>query len=207
MVEGTILTNDKDLKLPVSLLSANSNLTEHEIKQIEKLIVRDLSRLAHTYMRRERAGHTLGPIGLLNETLLRVCTRLDIYKDKEHFYATAARIMRHVLVDYEKQRGAKKRGGDLMRADVALDQVTGNSDGIALLELHDLIEKMEALDQQMATIVDLKYFGGFTLEQITRTLGLSESTVRRQLDFGKHWLLLQLKGESISITRAGGEVP
>lgn len=185
---------DNTFKLPTSLISANTHLTEQEINQLEKLIVRDLSRLAHTYMSRERNGHTLGAIGLLNETLLRVCQRLELYRDKEHFYATAARIMRHVLVDYEKQRRASKRGGDVTRADVALDELAGDSNGIDLVEMSDVLEKLQAHSPIHATVIDLKYFGGLTIDQIARTTGLSPSMVQRHLQFGKSWLLRELRG-------------
>lgn len=199
-------------RLPITLIAENSNLTIQEIGQIEKLIIRDLTKLAHTYMLREREGHTLGEIGLLNETLLRVCSRVHLYKDKEHFYATAARIMRHVLVDYEKQRRAAKRGGDLCRADVAIEQVVATSDGFEVVELNEMIEKLDGLDRQMATIVDLKYFGGFTLEEIAETLKLNVTAVRRQLNFGKRWILVQLRGVNTNKDtkngyRVGGDMP
>ena len=180
------------MKLPTSLIAANPHLTEQEIKLIENLIVQDLSRLAQTYMSRERSNHTLGANGLVNETLLRVYQQLNGFSTKEHFYATAATIMRHVLVDYDRKHRAEKRGRNITRADVAVDAVAAHNDGIDLVEMNDALEKLEAHSPIIATVINLTYFGGLTLDHIARTTGLSQSTVQRHLKFGKIWLLTQL---------------
>jgi RNA polymerase sigma-70 factor (ECF subfamily) len=166
-------------------------------KQVDALIYSELHRLATTYMRRERHNHTLQPTALVNEALTRVVgahSRLA-FVDQHHFYATAARIMRHVLVDHAKARNASKRGGGKRPLDTAPIIGGPTSDGgIDMVELNDALDKLEQLNAEAARTVELHYFAGLTQPETAEIMGVSVSTVARHIRFAKAWLMTQLKG-------------
>ena len=163
-------------------------------QEVDSLIYRELRRLATTYMRRERRSHTLQATALVNEALTRVVgsrKRLG-FVDDQHFYATAARIMRHVLVDHAKARLALKRG----RKDTGQKLHDGGAPtidgGIDLVELDESLEKLEKLDADAARAIELHYFAGLSLEKTAQIMSVSESTVSRHIRLGKAWLREQL---------------
>lgn len=154
----------------------------------------ELKRIAAGYMRRERRHHTLQVTGLVNEAYLRLIEQRDVtWQDRRHFYGIAARCMRRVLVDYARQRGADKRGGD--RTFVALDEATDvplHVRGVDPVAVDDALDALAALDERQAQIVELRYFGGLTIAETAEQLGISIATVKRDWESARVWLTSQL---------------
>jgi RNA polymerase sigma factor (TIGR02999 family) len=158
------------------------------------LVYEELHRIAHRAIRGERTGHTLGTTGLVHEAYLRLAdqTRLE-YRDRVHFYALAARAMRHILVDYARRRGAAKRGG-AMRAIVLDEALLGVEERAeALVALDDALKELETVDPRLAEVVQCRFFGGLTEEETGEVLGVTARTVRRDWLKAKGWLYQQLR--------------
>jgi RNA polymerase sigma factor (TIGR02999 family) len=160
------------------------------------LVYEELRRLARARLRGERVGHTLNTTGLVHEAYLRLVDveRVE-WRDRAHFLAMASRTMRRVLIDYANQRNAAKRGGarhqvpleaiddDLAGPDVDLDPI---------LELDAALTRLEAINPRQAKAVELRYFGGLTLEEAAEVLGTSAPTVMRDVRFAQAWLAREL---------------
>jgi RNA polymerase sigma factor (TIGR02999 family) len=150
----------------------------------------ELRRIAAAYMRRERPDHTLQPTALVNEAYLRlVDARRLRWEDRAHFYGIAARVMRRVLVDYARKRRAGKRG-TMVRADRSVSRLPARSDGpdLDVLALHDALKELAVLEPRQAEIVELRYFGGLTEEEVARVVQLSPATIRREIAAARFWL-------------------
>lgn len=160
---------------------------EAALEQLTPLIYDELRRLAHHMMRSEQPGHLLQTTALVHEAYLRL---VDIHvdcDDRGHFYRIAARQMRRVLVDYARKRLAAKRGGG--EPDLPLDSITvSNASGFEILALDDALRTLAKLDQRKALIVELRSFGGLTIEETAEALGISHATVERDLKMAKAWL-------------------
>jgi RNA polymerase sigma factor (TIGR02999 family) len=156
----------------------------------------ELRRLARGYMSRETPGHTLQPTALVHEAYLKLVdqTRVD-WRGKTHFFAVGARIMRRLLVDHARERGAQKRGGG-WRA-VTLSDVLGpvGSDALdpeQLLDLDGALERLAEIDEREAKVVTLRFFGGLTVEQVADVLGVSKRTVENDWRHAQAWLRRRL---------------
>jgi RNA polymerase sigma factor (TIGR02999 family) len=156
----------------------------------------ELRRIAVAYMRRERAGHTLQPTALVNEAYLRLVDGDLAWEGRAHFFGIAARVMRQILVDHARKHLAAKRGAG-RRADKSLSKVAdpGGGGDVDVLALHIALEALEKLDPRQARIVELRYFGGLTEEEVARIEQVSPVTVRREVAAAKFWLGRQMKGE------------
>lgn len=146
-------------------------------------------------MRNEAVGHTLQPTALVNEAYLRLVDQTRAgWQNRSQFFGVAAQMMRRVLVDYARARASDKRGGG-MRA-VTLDDVHDASpsqgDEVRILELHEALEKLEALDPDQARIVELRYFTGLNIDETADALGISASTVKREWAVARAWLRREL---------------
>ena len=167
-------------------------------KALEKLILLvqpELHRLAHQYMSRERAGHTLQTTALLDEAyLLLVKNPQRGWRDRTHFVAAAAQLMRRIMVDHARARHALKRGGEAAR--VTLDEAALVSDKHSeeLLALNEALERLGAQDPRKVQIVELRYFGGLTVEETAQFLKLSRRSVEREWTVAKAWLYRALSG-------------
>lgn len=157
------------------------------------LIYDDLRGLAQAYLRRERAGHTLQPTALVHEAYVRLVHADGLkVRDRAHFFRLAARAMRHLLVDHARRRRAEKRGGEApILSQAALDQ-HGEWDEGRLLELHDALETLAAQDPRKAQLVELRFFGGMTVDEAAAALGIGHATAERDWTFAKAFLLRQL---------------
>jgi RNA polymerase sigma factor (TIGR02999 family) len=154
------------------------------------LVQRELRSLARRYLRRERADHTLQPTALVNEAYIRlVGQRGRQWANRAHFYAIAAQLMRQILVDYARKRRAAKRAGyagePLSLSGIADPRSRENVD---VLSLHEALTDLEEFDPRQAAIVQLRYFGGLTIEDIAAAQKISAATVKRELTTGKLWL-------------------
>jgi RNA polymerase sigma factor (TIGR02999 family) len=157
----------------------------------------ELRRIAAAYMRRERGDHTLQPTALVNEAYLRLINERNTrWEDRAHFFGIAARLMRQILVDHARKRRAGKRGM-LARADRSISRVADPSRGpdLDVLALHDALTALAVLDPRQADIVELRYFGGLTEEEVAKAKQISPATVRREVVAAKFWLGRRMRGE------------
>jgi RNA polymerase sigma-70 factor, ECF subfamily len=160
------------------------------------LVYDELHRLAHRRLRMERRDHTLDTVGVVHEAYLRLVDSegVDLH-GRAHFLATAARAMRNLLVDHARRRNAGKRGGGErpLPLDEALD--LPEEDASPFLELEESLGRLETVDARAARAVELHYFGGLSIDEIGEALGLSPSTVKRDLRFARAWLATELGPE------------
>jgi RNA polymerase sigma factor (TIGR02999 family) len=148
-------------------------------------------------MRRERPDHTLQPTALVNEAYLRLIDQQRVcWKDRAHFYGIAARVMRQVLVDYARKRRASKRGM-IVRANRSISKLADPTQGPDLdaLALHDALNALANLDPRQAEIVELRYFGGLTEEEVATVTHVSPATIRREIAAARFWLGRRMQGE------------
>ncbi len=167
-----------------------------EARLIE-LVFGDLRRIARRHLMRERRNHTLQPTALVNEAYLRLAGGpQDSWENKAHFFATASRLMRHVLVEYGRQRNAEKRGGPRLQVTLKEDLVRTNTFSVDILALDQALERLAQLDARQARIVELHFFGGMGFEDIARLLGVSDRTVKGDWGMARAWLKYVLAGKA-----------
>ena len=157
----------------------------------------ELRRLARKYMRAERANHTLQPTALVNEAYMRLMADpTNTWQNRAHFFATAAQLMHHILVDHARARKAAKRGG--IQHQVTLNEalVSAENTSIDVLALHEALEKLAALDERQARVVEMHFFGGMTFPEIAHVLDASERTVKRDWEMARGWLKLHMSEKS-----------
>lgn len=160
------------------------------------LVYDDLRAIARSYMCHERQGHTLGATGLVHEAFLRLAGRApETWQNRKHFYGIAARLMRQVLVDYARYHAARKRDAGLAAPDLpplAAGQRELNAD---YLLLDRCLSQLELTNERRAEIVELRFFGGLTVNEIAEAKDLSPSMVKKELTIAKVWLFQQIQGE------------
>jgi RNA polymerase sigma factor (TIGR02999 family) len=157
--------------------------------QLLAAVHHELRRIAAAYMRRERRDHSLQPTALVNEAYLRLAGQRGMpWEGRAHFFGIAARVMRQVLVDHARRRRALKRppGRAALSASTIADP-TAHGD-VDVLALHEALEQLAALDPRQAEIVELRYFGGLTEEEVATLKHLSPATVRRDVASARYWL-------------------
>ena len=158
------------------------------------LVYDELHRQAARYLRRERAAHTLQTTALIHEAYLRLVGQRDVqWQSRTHFFAIAAQMMRRVLVDYARAKHRDKRGrGDVCLTLEAATLVTDDEKGVDLMALDEALTRLTFLDEQQARVVELRYFGGLSLEETAEALHVSRATVARDWDVAKAWLRREL---------------
>jgi RNA polymerase sigma factor (TIGR02999 family) len=174
------------------------------VPQLVPLVYDELRQLAARYIHRERSGHTLQATALVHEAYLRLVDQSDIqWQNRAHFIGVAARVMRQILVDYARGRGAAKRGGDqdklpLEEAKVSLDNSAAISDDrlAGLLDLEDALNRLAEFDPQQARMVELRFFGGLTVEETGEVLGISPASVKREWTMARSWLHREMTKKS-----------
>jgi RNA polymerase sigma factor (TIGR02999 family) len=150
----------------------------------------ELRRLAASYLRRERPGHTLQPTALVNEAYLRLVGQRHVaWQNRAHFFGIASHLMRRILVDQARRRRAAKREG-FSGEPVTLSGIAAptNDRGVDVLSLHEALTELAALDARQANIVEMRYFGGLTVDEIAAAQAISAATVKRELTTAKLWL-------------------
>jgi RNA polymerase sigma-70 factor (ECF subfamily) len=160
------------------------------LDRLVPLVYRELRRLAGYYMRRQRADHTLQTSALINEAYLRLIDHKNMrWENRAHFYAVAAQAMRRILVDHARSRGYQKRGGGALK--VSFDEaVIGAEERAAeLIALDDALQDLAGLDPRKCQIVELRYFGGLSVDETAAVVGVSAVTVMREWRSAKGWLL------------------
>ncbi len=161
-------------------------------QQMLPLVSAELRRVARGPLRREARGLSLQPTLLVHEAYLRLAGARVDWRDRTHFVSVAARVMRRILVERARHRGAHKRGGDGVRVTLS-DRIAGpEARSVDLLMLDEALERLRELDARQADALELSYFGGLTYPEIGEALGVSEATVDRDLRHGRAWLRRQL---------------
>ena len=162
------------------------------------VVYEELRRLAAAYLRRERPGQTLQPTALVHEAYLRLIKdRPGRWQNRAHFCAIAAHSMRQILIERARARDALKRGGGA-QARVTLDEglIAGESRGIDLVALDEALERLEQLDPEQARLVELRFFGGLTIEETAEAMAISPATVKRHWTVARAWLARELEESS-----------
>ena len=170
---------------------ANRDPTARE--QLVPIVYEELRRLAHHHMRGERAGHTLQTTALVNEVYLRLAGIDGLrWRDRAHFFAMAATLMRRVLVDYARQRGREKRGAGL--SVVSLDEnAVAAAPAVDIVALDEALAQLAAVDPQQSRVVELRFFAGLSVDETAEALGISSATVKRDWATAKLWLYNELR--------------
>jgi RNA polymerase sigma-70 factor, ECF subfamily len=175
------------------MLMAWSRGDRAALERLTPLVYGELKRLAESYLRRERGAHTLQPTALVHEAYLKLIDQHHVeWQNRAHFFGIAAQAMRRILVDRARERLAEKRGSGEARLslDEALDVSERRDD--QLVALDDALQTLAALDPQKCRVVELKYFGGLSLEEMAEILGISRATVVREWRMAKAWLYGEL---------------
>lgn len=165
--------------------------------ELYKLVYAELHRMAHRYMSRENPGQTLQTTALVNEVYLKMAdAKNSDWKDRAHFFAVSANIMRHILVDRARSKQAVMHGGGLNRVD--LDDIVEipEAPNVDYLALNEALERLAEMDERKSRIVELRFFGGLTNEEIAEVLKVSADTVMRDWRFAKAWLQSELNGDN-----------
>jgi RNA polymerase sigma factor (TIGR02999 family) len=175
----------KDL---TSLINAWQKGDDRALDALMPHIYEELHRLAARQMRQESAGHTLQATALVNEAFMRLAHMQLDYKDRKHFLAMAARTMRRVLVDHARQKKSAKRGGDARNLPLDEQVVAADADGPDVIELDMALTRLAGVDQGLATVVELVFFGGLTYAEAATALGVSKTRLFDDLKLAKAWL-------------------
>ena len=176
------------------LLARWTDGDEAALQQLVPIVHEELRRLARRQMAGERPGHTLQPTALVNEAYLRLVNLKQMqWQNRAHFFAMGARLMRRILVDFARSRGYQKRGGGAKQVSFteALEVAEGQPTDV--VALNDALEALAAVDERASRVVELRYFGGLSLEETAEVLKVSRETVKRDWTFAKMWLLRQLR--------------
>jgi len=164
------------------------------LEKLTALVYDELRRMAARYLRRERSGHTLQATALVNEVYLQLIGQPNVdWRDRAHFFAIAARLMRQILVDHARAHAAAKRGGG--EAALRLNEAIGTPDKTTpdVIALDDALKDLAKRDERKSLIIELRYFGGLSMEEIAEIAGLSVATVRRDLRMAEAWLGRQIQ--------------
>ena len=179
------------------LLQAGNSGDKEALNKLLPLVYDELRRLADHYMRGERVGHTLQPTALVHEAYVRLVGWQDVkWQNRAHFFGVAAQMMRNILVNHAKSRGAAKRGGAAQRLTLDESLAFAEQRDVNLLALDDALTRLEALDPQKGRIVELRYFSGLSVEETAEVLGVSAPTVKRQWRAAKAWLYREISGSA-----------
>jgi RNA polymerase sigma factor (TIGR02999 family) len=179
------------------LLRSWNDGNRNALDDLLPLVYDELHRQAHRYLRRERHGHTLQTTALIHEAYLNLIKQNRInFQNREHFFAISANLMRRILVNYANARHRLKRGG--VDEDIELNDsilIATQSKDLDLLALDDALRRLAEMDEQQARIVELRYFGGLTIEETSEVMGIAPATIKRDWKMTKAWLYRELGGQ------------
>jgi RNA polymerase sigma factor (TIGR02999 family) len=182
-----------------ALLQAWTNGDSEALAKLIPLVDYELKRIAHAYMRKERPGHILQTTALMDEALIRLMQTDKIsWNDRKHFYSLAAKRMRDVLVDDARRQMAEKRGKRPDQVDLTDAAAQALEAPEQLIMLHDALTKLATIDQRKASVVEHRYFGGFTLKEVAEILGVAQTTVEREWRLARAWLKREISNDDAS---------
>jgi RNA polymerase sigma-70 factor (ECF subfamily) len=188
---GLMASAPQDVSVLLAQLIAGQ---QEALPKLIPLVYDELHRLAAGYMRRERADHTLQATALVNEAYLKLVQQpCPNWHSRAHFFGVAAQVMRHILVDHARGHASEKRGGGKRPVALEDDFVFTSEKSIELLKLDTSLKRLAALDPRQARVVELRFFGGLTVEEVADVLGVSQKTVKRDWSMAKAWLHGDLK--------------
>jgi RNA polymerase sigma factor (TIGR02999 family) len=166
------------------------------LDQMLPVLYDELHRLAGHYLSREATGHTLQPTALVHEAYLRLVDQRRVdWRNRAQFLGLAANMMRRILVNYARDRAARKRGGDPERVSLSLVESPSGRPDVELIALEDALQRLAELDERKSRVVELKFFGGLTIEEIAEVLQISGATVEREWAFSRAWLYQAIEGD------------
>lgn len=181
------------------LLAAWRQGEEQAAGELLPLIYNDLKMRAARYLRHERADHTLQPTALVHEAYLRLVDQKGtVWQDRAHFFAIAAKMMRRVLLDHARKHLSEKRGGGMRPVDLDVAEELPALSMPELVALDDALNALAAFDKDRATLIELRYFAGLTVEETAEVMGCSTATVMRQWRTARAWLFAELSGKKHS---------
>jgi len=184
------------------LLRAWGEGEQSALNELVPLVYQEMHRLAQRYMSQERSGHTLQTSALVNEAYLRlVDTTQANWQNRAHFYAICAQVMRRILVDWARTRQALKRGGAAQPLEFMESLAAAGEPGQDLVALDDALQDLSALDPRKGKVVELRFFGGLSVEETAQALKVSCDTVMRDWKFAKSWLRRELRKEDALVIR------
>ena len=177
------------------LLAEWSEGNQAALDQLYPLVYKELRRLAHGYLRRERKGHTLQTTALINEAYLRLVDQKHVHwANRSHFFGISAQIMRRILIDHARRYDYAKRGGGAQRISLDEAAIVAKQRGQTLLMLDEALNSLAKIDPRRSQVVELRYFGGLNNEEIAGVLKISENTVTRDWNMARAWLYQELSG-------------
>ena len=166
---------------------------EEALAALLPLVEAELKRLARAYMARERIGHTLQATALVNEAFMRLIDARQVaWHDRAHFLGISARLMRRVLVDHARTRGARKRGDGGYKVALEDDMAVAPAPDVDLVDLDRALEALALVDERKCRVIEMRFFGGMTVEETATALHVSTDTVKRDWRLAKLWLLRSL---------------
>ncbi|RIK66029.1 MAG: RNA polymerase subunit sigma-70 [Planctomycetota bacterium] len=178
------------------LLRGLSEAGPAAVDQLMPVLYDELRALAASYLRKERAGHTLEPTALVNEVYVRLAGQANVsWSDRAHFMALAAKAMRNTLVNHAEARAAEKRGGGVRPVLLSTSILPSKGNDIDTMELHEALTRLGALDARKVQVVEMRFFGGMTVEEIAHVLGVSTSTVEADWRMARAWLSSEMANE------------
>lgn len=178
------------------LLQAISDGRDSGVNELLPLVYHELRRLAENFLEAERSDHTLQATALVHEAYLKLVDQHSArWQDRAHFFAVAAQAMRRILVDHARTHGRVKRGGGLERLSLDGQAELALEPGVDLVALDDALQRLSDVSPESIRVVELRYFGGMTIDEAAAALGVSTSTVEREWRYARAWLYRELGGE------------
>ncbi|CAA9336003.1 Gll4071 protein [uncultured Microcoleus sp.] len=168
------------------------------LTQLLPIVEIELRRIAHNYMRRERGNHTLQTSALVNEAFVKLVDQREVrWRNRSHFFALSAQIMRRILINHARDRLAQKRGGGAEHIEFEDAVILTKEKSAELIALDEALEKLAEFDKTKSRIVELRYFGGMTLEETAEALGIAPITVSVNWRLAKAWLAREIRGQKV----------
>lgn len=186
------MNTDESPREITQLLHDWSKGDETALNELMPIVYDQLHRMANQYMRSQPSGHTLQPTALIHEAYVKLAGSNQEWKNRAHFFGVASRAMRHILVDHVRNRRSLKRGSDPQRVPIEESILVSAERAEGLVELDETLKRLSALDERKGRVVELKYFGGLSNDEIAEVLSISPKTVTRDWQFARTWLLREM---------------
>lgn len=172
-----------------------NNGSEDARDRLLPFVYAEMKRQARMIMSRERSDHTLQPTALVHEAFIRIAEQAGIdWQDRRHFFGISSRVMRQILIDHARRHLSRKRGGNLIKFSLDDIQMPAEERAAAIIAVDEALERLANIDPQQAQIVEMRFFGGLTLDEIAKSFGVSQRTVSREWEIARLWLFREIQG-------------
>lgn len=186
-----MMSNDSQI---TGLLTAWGNGDESSLEYLLPLVEVELRRIAHGYMRQENAHHTLQTTALINEAYLKLVEQKDVsWQNRSHFFGIAAKFMRRILLNHARDKATQKRGGGAQSVSLDSISILSPEKSAELISLDDALDRLEKFDKNKSRIVEMRYFGGLTIEETAEVLGVAPQTVSLHWRLARAWLKKEIR--------------